>query len=107
MCNLKGYGTCDEVKLKDSLRAIFIQNARVSHIESFLSKILKQIDENIFKNQKLIKLLSQEKINKHDYESLSDEDGAETFQDTVLDSAMSSSGRGIRVTNEIISWNIY
>ena len=54
--------TSDEVKLKDLLRAIFVHNARVSHFESFLSKILIHIDENIIKNEKLIKLLSREKI---------------------------------------------
>ena len=52
-------GTDDEVKSKDLFSAIVVHSARVSHIESFLSKILKHNDENINKNQKFIK---------HDYE---------------------------------------
>ena len=52
-------GTGDEVKLKDLWRAIFVHNARVTHIESLLSKTHKHIDENIIKNKKLIKLLSR------------------------------------------------
>ena len=40
----------DKVKLKDLLHAIFVRKARVSHIESFLTKILIHIDENLIKN---------------------------------------------------------
>ena len=99
--------TGDEVKLKDLLRAIFVHNARVTHIESFLSKILKDIDENIIKNEKLIKLLGGEKIKKYDFECHRDEDGFENFHDTMQDIAMSLSGSGNRVTNKLISWIIY
>ena len=100
-------GTGDEVQLKDLIRAIFVHSAGVSHIESFLSKILKHIDENIIKNGKLIKLLDRKKIKKHDYESHSDEDGAGNFQDTMQHIAMSIGGRGMRVTNKIFSWIFY
>ena len=75
-------------------------------VESFLSKILKHIDENIIKNEKLIKLLCRKKIKKHDYESHGDENSAENVQDTIQDIAMSLTGRGMRVTNKIISWII-
>ena len=80
-------GTGDEVKLKDLLRAFFVHNARVTHIKSFLSKILKHIDKNIFEHEKLNKLLSREKIKKYNYESHSNEDGVEIFQDTKQDIA--------------------
>ena len=100
-------GTADEVKLKDLIRAIFVHNAGVRRIGSFLSKILKHIDENIIKNDKLIKLLSREKIKESDQKSVSNEAGVEKFQDTMEDIAMSLSGRGKSVTNKIISWIIY
>ena len=95
-------GTGDEVKLKDLLRALFVHNAWVSHINSFLSKILKHINEIKIKNKKLIKLICQKK---HDYESHGDEDCADNFQDTMQDIAMPLRGRGMRVTNKII-WGI-
>ena len=54
-------GAGDEVKLKDLFRVIFDHNAKVTNIESFLTKILKHIDENIIKKEKLIKLLGRKK----------------------------------------------
>ena len=51
MCNIEGL-----------LRAALVHNANVSHIESFSSKILEHIDENIFKKEKFNKLYSLEKI---------------------------------------------
>ena len=41
--------------------------------------MLKHIDENITKNEKLIKLLSTKIIRKYKYESHSDEDSADQF----------------------------
>ena len=56
---LSGMG--DEVKLKDLIRAIFVRNARVPRIKSFLCKISIRVDENIIKIEKLIELLSYQK----------------------------------------------
>ena len=81
-------GKSDEVKLKDLLRAIFVCRARVSHIESFLTKILIHIDENLIKNEKLIKLSSDEKSIKHEYDSHTDDDSGEVLQYTLQDSAL-------------------
>ena len=77
----------------------------VSHIESFLSKILIHIEENLIKNEKLIKLSNDEKSIKPEYDS--DDDSGELFQDTLEDSTLSLSGAGIRVTNKIIQWITY
>ena len=101
-------GTDDEVKLKDLLRAIFVRKARVSHIESFLTKIIIHIDYNLIKNEKMIKLSSHEKSVKDEYESHTDDDHSEIFEDTLQDSRLSLSGGGrIPVTNKIIKWIIY
>ena len=97
--------TGDEVKLKDLLRAIFVRKARVSHIESFLSKILIHIEENLIKNEKLIKLSNEEKSLKPEYDS--DDDSGELFQDTMENSTLSLSGAGIRVSNKVIKWITY
>ena len=72
-------GTGDEVKLKGLLRVIFVHNARVSHIKSFISKILKLIDKNIIKNENFIKLFRHEQIKMHEYEYHNNEDGADNF----------------------------
>ena len=97
-------GTGDEVELKDLLCGIIVHIARVSHIESFLSKILKHLEENIIKNEKLIEVLSCKKFEKHDYEYHSKEDGTENLQDTMQDIAMSLSEKGMRVAKKIFSW---
>ena len=97
--------TGDEVKLKDLLRAIFVRKARVSHIESFLSKILIHIEQNLIKNEKLIKLSNEEKSLKPEYDS--DDDSGELFQDTMENSTLSLSGAGIRVSNKVIKWITY
>ena len=46
--------TDDDFKLKDLLRTNFVRKARVSDIESFLTKVLIHIDENLIKNENLI-----------------------------------------------------
>ena len=88
--NALGYVTLndtgDEVKLKDLLRALFFRKARVSHIESFLSKILIHTEENLIKNEKLIKLLNDEKSIKPEYDSHTDDHSGELFQDTLENS---------------------
>ena len=99
--------TSDEVKLKDLLRAIFVREARVSHIESFPTKIFIHIDENLIKNEKLIKLSNDKKSIKPEYDSHTDDDSGELFQDTSEDSTLSLSGAGIRVYNKIIHWITY
>ena len=102
-------GTGDLVKLKDLLRAIFVRKARVSHIQSFLTKIIIHIDENLIKNEKLIKLSNDEKSIRDEYDSHSDDDSGELFQDTLQDSRLSLSGGGggIPISNKIIQWITY
>ena len=100
-------GKGDGIKLKGLSRAFFVHNSRVTHIKSFLSKILKHIDNNIIKNGNSIELLGHEKIKKYDYESHSNENGADNCQDTMQDIAMSLSWRDMRVTDKIFSWITY
>ena len=59
------------------------------------------MDEHLIKNQKLIKLSSDEKSIKHEYDSHTDDDSDELIQDRLNDSILSLSGARIRVTYKL------
>ena len=55
----------------------------------------------------MIKLSNDGKNIKLEYDSHTDDDSDELFQDTLEDSTLSLSGAGIRITIKIIQWITY
>ena len=77
--------TDDEGILKDLLREIFVRNARVSHIKSFLMKSLIHFDQSINDKEKWIGVLNDKKSKKIENESHCDDGSVDHFQDTLQD----------------------
>ena len=100
-------GSGDEVSLRDLIRAIYIRNAKVSHIKVFLSKIINHISKDIIRNEKLIELDILSKNSKKEEEVFPDGDttigdGEDVFYDNVLD----VSG-GSNIKTKFVPWMVY
>ena len=99
--------TGEEIKLSDFLRAIFVKNAKVSHIYDFLRGIIKHIKEQYIRNRKALELLIADKKRERGevfYDSFEDE---KSFQDStgIKQDESKSVGGGLRRKNEAyISW---
>lgn len=100
-------GSGDEVSLRDLIRAIFVRNAKVSHIKEFLTQIIGHINMDNIRNDKLREIGKRSKSFKEEpedssqYNNSSDEEG-DVFHDSVLQTS------GGRLTNsKVIPWITY
>ena len=80
------YDGRDEIKLKDFIRAVFVRDAKVSHIKGFLGEVVSFIDEKNIRNNKLIELSKLSKSMKEENDRQNDlSQSDEEFHESVLD----------------------
>ena len=94
----------EKVKLRDFLRAIFIKEAKVSHISLFLKYILSKINQSYIRNRKALEMVIGKKENYDVEEDSTIDSEEEVFEESVGDEATLRGGA--KREDLYISWNL-